>query len=311
MTFHYVPGRLVYLGPAARALHQAECATKHLFIYVNDIGADEIAAIERCLAEHGVANGFEIRRCRDLLHPFLLTWAHKEDMRRLVETAEGGYTHFLYVEDDEEITETQLAYLLEYGALLKPFGLLPGVYRTELLERTGQLIATDQRRRTDLTGRPFVEAGGLVFTEIETPYCGMFFLDRDQAREHVASHSFDVFESTLVSRWGSRERATQGLTFENPPCPFTQRVVFPLDPATLQPVEKACIRHLPNNYVNDPARPAEGTVPVDELTVGRLAAPGRIASLLRHAKNRFASRYRIVRKTLKARLFPARKDLKI
>ncbi len=311
VTFHYVRQRLVYLGKTIDALFEAKNAEKTVFIYVNDVGEAEIAEIRKALAEQGVTDGFEIRRCRDLLHPFLLTWAHKDDMRRLVETGEGGYTHFLYVEDDEEITETQLAYLLEYGALLKPLGLLPGVYRTERLHRTGQLIATDQPRRTVLAGLPFVEAGGLVFTEIELPYCGMFFLDRDQAREYVASHSFHLFESTLVSRWGSRERATQGLTFENPPCPFAQRVVFPLDPATLQPVAKACIRHLPDNYVNDPDRPAESTVPIDDLTVGHLSPPGRIAGLLRHAKNRLAFRYRIVRKTLKAKLFPSRKNLKI
>jgi hypothetical protein len=311
VTFHWSADRLRYIGRTLAALRQAPDAVTDIFIYINDVGDEVITQIRRSLAEAGVEGSCEIRCCRDLLHPFLLTWAHKDEMRRMVETGEGGYTHFLYVEDDEEITATQLAYLLDYGALLKPLGLLPGVYRTEMLERTGQLIATDQPRRTVLAGLPFVKAGGLVFTEIEMPYCGLFFLDRDQAREYVASHSFDVFESTLVSRWGSRERATQGLTFENPPCPFGCRVVFPLDPATLQPVEQACVRHLPDNYVNDPDRPAESTVPIDDLTVGRLSPPGRIAGVLRHAKNRIAGRYRIVRKMLKVMLFPARKDLKI
>ena len=310
LTFHYVEARLGYLVRAVRSLYEIPAVRKDFFIYVNDVGSAEIEAIRAALQAAGIGDGVEIRPCRDLEHPYLLTWAHKPDLRRAVLSKENGYTHFIYIEDDEEITESQFAYFLKYLDPLKTKGLIPGFYRVEGNDETGETVSTDQEKRVDLGVRPHVRLGDLAFVDLKNPYMGSFILDRELATEYVGSLSFDLVGSTLRRNWGPRERAAMGLTFEKPPFPFVSRVVHPVDVRTLVPAAEAFIRHLPNTYGNDPDSPL-GSLPIDSVFSGTLTAPPFPRLLLRYAGSRGRTAQRFLRVSVKNRFAPRSKVIKV
>lgn len=310
VTFHYVEKRLGYLIETVQALHNISIARKDIFIYVNDVDSAKINSIRVALGEAGIRDSVEIRICRDLEHPFLLTWAHKPDMRQAVLSSDNGYSHFIYVEDDEEITELQFAYFLEYLKPLKKNGLVPGFYRIERSDSSGVVMSTDQEKPIDLSARPHCTIGDRAFVDLTNPYMGCLLFDRELATEYVNSVAFSLVDSTLRRRWGPRERAAMGLTFENPPFPFIRRVVHPVDTRTRKPVPEACIRHLPNNYANQPDSPL-GSIPIDEVFTGMLTKPSSARLLVRYAVARWMSGSRFMRVAVKNKFAPRNKVIKI
>lgn len=310
VTFHYVEDRLGYLVGAVRALHDLRSARKDIFVYVNDVDSAKIDSIREAFETAGIREGAEIRICRNLEHPFLLTWAHKPDLREAVLSDDNGYTHFIYIEDDEEIGQTQFDYFLEYLEPLKEKGLIPGFYRVETNDQSGVVHVTDQVERVDLGGRPHLTIGDRAFVDLPNPYMGSFIFDRELAREYLGSHSFDLVGSSLRRNWGARERAAMGLTFENPPYPFACRVVHPVDVRTLKPAPEAFIRHLPNTYANQP-HTSLGSIPIDAVFTGALAKPPLLRSLYRYGFSRARSIQRFLRVSVKNRFAPRRRVIKV
>lgn len=125
--------------------------------------------------------------------------------------------------------------------------------------------------------RPFVAADHHAFLGVDNPYCGAFILDRELAREYVASRSFDPHRSCEVTGIGVRERAAMGLTFESPPAPFTHRVVVPVSIATRIVPHYAWLAHLPNNYVTD-ADTLFGKIAMRDLFAGDFNPAGAVRS---------------------------------
>lgn len=310
VTFHYVENRLGYLVGAVRALHDIRSARKYIFIYVNDVDSAKIDTIREALETAGIRDGVQIRICRDLEHPFLLTWAHKPDLREAVRSDDNGYTHFIYIEDDEEIGETQFGYFLEYLEPLKEKGLIPGFYRVETNDQSGVVYSTDQEKRVDLSGRPYVAIGERAFVDLPNPYMGSFILDRGLAKEYLGSPSFDLVGSSLRRNWGARERAAMGLIFESPPYPFACRVVHPVDVRTLTPAPEAFIRHLPNTYANQPRSPL-ASIPIDAVFTGALGKPSLLRLLYRYGFSRARSVQRFLRVSVKNRFAPRRRVIKV
>ena len=293
VTFHYVDERLGYLAQTVRALHGITSARKDIFIYVNGLDAQRIAAISAALDRAGVRDGVTLRGHAVRGHPYLLTWAHKPDLREAVLSPNNGYTHFIYVEDDEELTETQFRYVLDCLEPLKKRGLVPGFFRTERNAASGTVVATDQERPIDLSTRPYFAVGDRAFVDLSNPYSGCFVLDRDLAREYVRSISSGLVSSTLRCSWGARERAAMGLTYEKAPYPFISRVVHPVDVGTGQPAPEACIRHLPNNYAD--ARDGDAaSPPMDRLFTGKLTKPPFARLLARYTVSRWQTVARFV-----------------
>lgn len=178
-----------------------------------------------------------------LANPRMLTWEHKRFIEPWLESASPGEDFFLYIEDDIEIKNSNLVYFIRTSKILRKHGLIPGFLRYELKGGDTRLVDITQteyweRDRTfRIDGRPFHAC--------VNPYWAGFMLDRELAKEYVASRSFSPADSEFVA-WNIQERAAMGLTYERPNPKLRTRIVVPiLDGA---PDPDCLVWHCSNSY---------------------------------------------------------------
>jgi hypothetical protein len=177
-------------------------------------------------------------------HPYLYTWIHRELFRRDFE--EGAVSHFLYLEDDIRFGRDNLEYFLENEEALGKFGLFPGFLRYEV-DDAGTQFATDVLRPESVQLLPrVIKNSRYLFLNLRNPYQGMYLMSRSLFTEFVASDAFTPDEG----RWGIRERAAAGLTFEKVPqdCFSRNFVGYVLG----EGFDSRCmIHHVSNRYAKD------------------------------------------------------------
>jgi len=182
----------------------------------------------------------------DLTNPRMLTWAHKRFIEPWLQDASPKEDYFVYIEDDIEVTYDNLRYFMRNLKIVEKRGLIPGFLRYE--KKDGE------RRLVDLVAPEFwnrdrsLTIDGQLFHACVNPYWAGFILDRDLAREYVASRSFSPTDSEFAP-WNIQERAAMGLTFERPDARLKSRVVIPMvdgapDPACL-------VWHCSDSYTAD------------------------------------------------------------
>jgi hypothetical protein len=269
ISFHFVPERIRYLEEVLCSLAAFPVTECNIVVLTNTTDLAEQEGLRQIFKNARLVEGDDARLIiqTDLAHPYDLTWAHKRLIPDQFLSPASRYTHFIYLESDERLTFENFAYFLAAREFLRPFALVPAFLRTEWDAARGCYVNTDNVTPITLADRPFISAGHHAFIDLENPYCGMFILDRDLAREYVASRSFDPHRSCEVSPFGVRERAAMGLTFESPPPPFTNRVVVPVSIATHVAPLCAWLAHLPNNYA-DQAGSLHGKIAMTDLFVG-------------------------------------------
>ena len=248
VAFHYVETRLEYL--AAQGARFGSLAREVDVTVVTNTDSPEhhqrISAVFR-----GARIDFSIFAARNLGHPFLLPWAHFEVMRERFK--DESFTHFMYLEDDLLCTQEHVNYLLEAREMLRPLGLVPGLFRVEQNPRDGEWYCTDLTERVDLGKCRRITLGidsGLGFINLPRAYQAMYFLDREWMAEHLAGPSSTP---QLGGSWGVREKAAQGLTFANVPEGFSSRVVVPYYESQKRIAQCCLLHHMPNSYASDPA----------------------------------------------------------
>jgi hypothetical protein len=262
IPFHYVPARLRWLRMALRCFADYPCS-KSVIVYTNTSNDGELGNIRALLAECQFDSA-EIRHARNLGHPFDLTWERNEALQS--DFQDGGYSHFIYAEDDLLIPYAAFEYWLHARPQLSRRGLVPGFVRVERRESDGALMATDQFRRAQLDWTRIVRCKPWHFTNIDSAYTGSFVLDRDLAAEYVHSRSSSREASAAVKNWDIRERAAMGLVFESVPRLFWHRLAIPFDGRSLEIPACAYIHHAPANYAND-ATSQLATLKVNELLI--------------------------------------------
>lgn len=191
-------------------------------------------------------------------HPYLLTWIHREIF--LKELRDNEQTdHFLYLEDDMRFTLENFYYFTEGIDALKPYRLLPGFLRFEVGPR-GERFAVDVLRTDAVLGLPRVEvSGNSWWVNLRFPYQGMYLLDRENFEQFASSESF----GPDVGHWGIRERATQGLAFEDVPrgC-FSRYFVGYSQSRGID--RRAWVEHVSGRYTVD-ASSRFGKIPVEKV----------------------------------------------
>jgi hypothetical protein len=278
ITFHFVEARLVYLDKVLRSLATFPVRKRDIVVFTNTTDSAEQASIRQVLRNAGLVDGRDARIAVEahLAHPFDLTWAHKKLISGDFLAPGSPYSHFVYLEDDEQLTFENFVYFVVARDVLRPFdNLVPAFLRTEWCARDACCVNTDNNAPIMLAQRFFITHGDYAFVVPDNPYCGGFILDQELAREYANSPSFDLHRSRTVPsvRWGGgvRERAAMGLTFENPPAPFVYRVVVPVSIASGLAPDCSCLAHLPNNYADDPNH-FHGKVAMTGLFAGSLNA---------------------------------------
>jgi hypothetical protein len=248
VAFHYVEARLEYL--AALGARFSSLAREVVATVVTNTDSQEhhqrIAAVFR---DQKVA--FSTFTAKGLGHPFLLPWSHFEVMRERVK--DESITHFMYLEDDLLCTQEHVNYLLEAREMLRPLGLIPGLFRVEQNPGDGEWYCTDQVERVDMGKCRRIALGidsGLGFINLPRPYQAMYFLDRDLMLEHLGGPSSTP---QLGGNWGVREKAAQGLTFAKVPEGFSSRIVVPYYEDQKRIAQCCLMHHMTNSYASDPA----------------------------------------------------------
>lgn len=271
IAFYYKQERLQYLR---QVLHMQQFLAPDVHtIIMTDTGDQhelkEIYSVSPPITGHFKV---EIAIFNQLAHPVLLTWGHK----LLLEQRMGdlSYTHFMYSEDDIELTSENVLYWLRAREQLHPFGLYPSFFRVEWSEQQLDWMSTDIIEPISISKAPLCRLPGGNYMNLTNPYQGLFFYDRELMIEHVASQTFDVNKFGRVENiginplWvggGVQETANFALTFENVPRGFTFRNVVPyfekyrlLDPHCF-------VHHLPNNYANDKPESLAGKLRVKDV----------------------------------------------
>ncbi len=159
------------------------------------------------------------------------------------------------------------SYFLRYRDLLQEERLIPAFQRVEYNNDTNRLYFCDQIGVSDLNSRRRLKVDGYEFVNVDFPWSAVLILDRELAREHVESRSFDRTQSESVRPdWDLACRAGMGLCFENVPPGFSHRYVSPVNPETLTTPCWSWVYHLPNNYTKDRLKPF-GKTRIDRIFV--------------------------------------------
>jgi len=224
VTFHYVEARLPYLRSVVSRFGELAEAVDATVI-TNAGTADALKTITDL--DPGGLERFATFTPFGLGHPYLLPWSHFVVAREKI--LDASFTHFLYLEDDLLVTQQTIRYLLAATDALRRFGLLPAVFRVEMNDRDGEWYSTDlvERVRIEACTRILPVNSDIGFINLPNPYQGMYFLERDLMTAHLSNITSNPDFGAGGLSWGIRERATQGLTFQDVPDGHISRVVVP------------------------------------------------------------------------------------
>ena len=243
ITFHYNAERLKYLEQTTLFLDSLANQVK-LFVITNENDPGCLLQIQ----QHVKVKNFQIVSSGPLMHRFYLTWKHLEILRSEY-LNNISISHFMYLEDDIQIKQENIAYWLKARNELREFGLIPSFLHYEISGNELDKRSCAVSKPVIFRKTPKVQVSNSYwYLNMSQPYQAMYFLDRELAQEHL-------FDNPLENRhsiWGIRETAASGLTFVNIPYGFNSRVVVGFNYKEFKIDSDALIHHLPNNYINRP-----------------------------------------------------------
>lgn len=253
ITFFFRLDRLQYLRRITAA-HRDLADDSATFIVTNTSDPEELDIIRAAVP----ARRLEIITPTHMGHPYLLAWGHREVFRKCLET--GGFSHYLYTEDDLLVTRDNIDYWLRGMADLAPYDCIPAFFRYEV-DHDRQQVSTDVFRRLEYHKLPKVRTGRRFMVSLPWPYQGMYLLSERHARDLIFTEAGSPDYGLL--EWGVRERAAQGLTFYKVPhWAYSRYLVGLTEDRAVDP--GALVHHLPNNYALQPSN-GYGEIPVGEI----------------------------------------------
>ena len=227
IAFHYDTNRLQYLERVLESVKNIKTEKTHIVVNSN--------------THFPCTQNLEI--VDDLYDPYLLTWAHKLYMPKFLES---DFTHFVYLEDDMEITDKTFQYWVKTRELFKSndFNFIPGIHRVEY-DTNGTAYSLDALDRIQKESRPRLSIKNKEFISITEPYQGMFIMDRELVEEHISSRFFN--EVVMHNNYGIRESANLGNIYVNIPAGWQHRSLIPLTDFS-----DCWVHHNANNYIVNP-----------------------------------------------------------
>ena len=267
ITFHFSAARTPFLTDVLLSLAEFPVTKLDVVIVTNTIAPADLDKLEK-LCEAVPSISFSLQTEPDLENPRELTWRHKRLLvERFLAPSLQPYTHFIYLEDDIRVSFVNFCYFLEAREKLRQFGLIPAFLRTECCKSINSLTCSDAFWPIYAPVQPKVIIDGNLFLNMPNPYNPIYILDHDLASHYVTAASFNIDQSSSVCSWGIQERAAMGMCLEDVPSGFYSRYVVPVSRQTGKAVPQAIIRHLPDNYANDP-RSVLGKVSLANLFIG-------------------------------------------
>lgn len=252
IAFHLEPTRLKYLVEVVRQLRRLPFSDIVIAVDTNSRKTVKLIRQANCDAVDVIAVH------DNLSHPFLLTWVHRERMRKAV----TEFDYFMYTEDDILVMPDSVRLWHERLPSLAKHDYLTGFLRVEQ-NRSGELVSSDFCRTVSdseiihLDGRPYLLA--------PFPYQAFWLYDKMTMEAFIASETFENGHPPYAQN-RVRESAAIGYAFQRIGDTYRSRHLLPLT-ASLQIDPRCFVFHMPCNYgrlvIPHPAN--LGTIPVDSL----------------------------------------------
>lgn len=243
ITFHYNEDKLENLKRVIESVRNIKTEQTKIIVCTNQYFATDVQLdiIDR------------------LYHPYFLAWGHKRHMIHFLDT---DFTHFMYLEDDMEVTDQTMQYWLRNKELFTRNNLnfLPGIVRVEYDGDDAYCVDVINPCSTKI--RPVVNIEGQEFISLSEPYQAMFIMDRNDVNEHIRSKSFMYATATpFHGAWLIQDLAAQGNMYEAVPSGFEHRYLIPVNNT------KECwVHHNTDTYVNKPES-QHSKLPAENLIV--------------------------------------------
>ena len=272
VAFHFKKERLIYLKKILES-HQFLAEFTEVKILTNTTDSYELKLIQDILPSCTLNFTIEIISFVNLYHPWVLTWAHKSVMAKYI--VNDSFTHFMYTEDDLEVTPQNIKHWIANREILRETGLYPSFLRVEWNEYLRAWTSTDLTNKVKIEDSPRVTLGNKAYEylNLPNPYQAMFFYDKELMLEHFNSYTYDVNSYGQIEKiklneaWGGgvAERANYALTFEKVPHGFTSRNVVQYSSKYNLFNYDSFVHHLPNNYANQMPGLLHGKYPVNNI----------------------------------------------
>jgi hypothetical protein len=185
--------------------------------------------------------------------PHLMTWGHKETMRKDLSLADED-TYFLYLEDDAIFTIANLEYFIHHREVLRKLGLIPSFLRAEWSDIHETWINSDSFERiTQESPDDLKIHDGVFYREMKNPYCALILFDYELANEYFKSGSseLEIAKSRHPFIWDTAATAALGLIAEKVPLGRNSRTVIGFSRESTSPLIGSVIRHQGDRYANE------------------------------------------------------------
>jgi len=232
IAFHYAEERFKYLKQLIDNFDTYRFTEIDIVIDTNS------EATEKLIHESAVFHKgkLECTVHKNLSHPYLLTWQHREDMLRKI----NNYDFFMYTEDDILAPWKAIERWYKDTLNIYPHGFVRGFLSVEK-NAEGILMATSitERFAPDL-----IKIGGVKYFTLPRPYHALWIYTKEQMMEFIHHQSW---KNGNHDKWGIRERAAAGMMWKGQNfC----RALIPIEEENKVP-EETLVYHLPNNYALD------------------------------------------------------------
>jgi len=257
VTFHYAEHRLGYVRQVLELLGQAPFACVQRVVQTNTPKTQEVLGQEFPDVVFDLHDSLE--------DPFMLAWCHRSYLPEQVES----FDVFAYVEDDIAISPAGFARWQNDEATLREHGYLFGFLRVELDYR-GQWVCSDMPRPA--TRDDIIEIDGKPYLASPFPYHACWIYSQATMKQFVESpfYRYETFEADpRFAKMGIRERAANGLMYENIPADRRSATLIPINEQG-EIAREAMVYHLPSNYGRAPLSHAAGLgkLPIDQAIEG-------------------------------------------
>ena len=211
------------------------------------------------ISNYPQSNKFEVVyqgvNLQELSHPYMLTWAPRNQMRLDIENG-AEQDLYLYLEHDIDFRSENLNYFIRYRKMLQN-EITPGFMLVEWNSKE-RFWSNFQIEKHDFQASHAVTLDGLRFIPLKQPYCPVLLLDHVLAEEFVGSEFFTLDDfRDMQSQFGLlvRESAAIGMTYFGREKNYRVRSYVGFHEENRFPAVGAIVRHMPNIYADSASVP--------------------------------------------------------
>jgi hypothetical protein len=250
IAFHFIERRFVYLKQIIENFDTYGFDEVDIVIDTNS--EDTKKLVQKSIVFH--KGKLECAVHKNLSHPYLLTWTHREDMLQKI----NKYDFFMYVEDD--ILVPWRAILLWHidTEIICPHGFVRGFLIVEK-NSVGTLMATSIKQKFS---PKIIKIKNESYFISPWPYHAFWIYTKEQMKEFITLKSW---KDGNHNKWDVRARAAAGMMWKEQNC---CRALVPIGEKN-KILEETFVYHLPNTYTAN-KKSIFSKIPVNDMFCGKI-----------------------------------------